>query len=176
MKVIVKRFILVVAAVFAVLPLEAQQQKFAFVDTEYILNNIPEYKTTQAQLDRLSADWQKEIEAKYAEVENMYKKYQAEKIVLTDEMKKKREDDIINKEQAVKELQKKYYGPEGELTKKQQELVKPIQDDVYKAIKEMAIEGGFAAVFDTSADASILYTDPRQDKSDKVLEIMGYKK
>jgi len=166
----------VVAAIITGLPLSAQQQKFAFVDTEYILNNIPAYKTAQAQLDRLSADWQKEIEAQYTEVENLYKKYQTEKVMLTDDMKKKREDEIVSKEQMVKDLQKKYYGPEGELTKKQQELVKPIQDDVYKAIKEMAVEGGYAAVFDSSADGSVLYTNPRQDKSDDILEKLGYKK
>ena len=168
--------ILVVVAVFASLPLAAQQQRFAFVDSEYILNNIPAYKSAQAQIDRLSADWQKEIETMYAEVESLYKKYQTEKVMLTDDMKKRREDDIINKEQAVKDLQKKYYGPEGEMAKKQQELVKPIQDEVFKAIKEMAVEGGYAAVFDSSADASVLYANPRQDKSDEVLERLGYKK
>ena len=169
-------FILGVAAVFAALPLVAQQQRFAFVDSEYILNNIPAYKSAQAQIDRLSADWQKEIETQYGEVEKLYKNYQTEKVMLTEDMKKKREDEIINKEQAVKELQKKYYGPEGELAKKQQELVKPIQDEVYKTIKELAVEGGYAAVFDTAADASVLYANPRQDKSDEVLEKMGYKK
>jgi len=171
-----KLVILGVLAVFVALPAAAQQQKFAFVDTEYILNNIPAYKSAQAQIDKLSADWQKEIETLYGEVEKLYKNYQAEKVMLSDDMKKKREDEIINKEQSVKELQRKYYGPEGELTKKQQELVKPIQDQVYKAIKEMAVEGGFTAVFDSSADATILYANPRQDKSDEVLERLGYKK
>ena len=176
MKIIVKTVILGVLAVFAMSSASAQTLKFAFVDTEYILNNIPAYKTAQAQIDKLSADWQKEIEAQYGDVERLYKNYQAEKVMLSDDMKKKREDEIINKEQAVKELQKKYYGPEGELTKKQQELVKPIQDDVYKAVKEMAVEGGFAAIFDTSADTSILYANPKNDKSDDVLERLGYKK
>ena len=169
-------FFLGVVAVFLALPLAAQQQRFAFVDTEYILNNIPAYRSAQAQIDRLSGDWQKEIEAQYAKVEKLYKNYQAERVMLSEDMRKRREDDIINKEQAVKELQRKYYGPEGELSKKQQELMKPIQDEVYKAIREMAVEGGFAAVFDTSADATVLYTNPRQDKSDEVLEKLGYKK
>ena len=176
MKNIIKIIISVVLTVFAVLPAAAQQQRFAFVDTEYILNNIPTYKSAQAQIDKLSADWQKEIETQYGEVEKLYKNYQAEKVMLTDDMRKKREEEIIAKEQSVKGLQNKYYGPEGELTKKQQELIKPIQDEVYKAIKEMAVEGGFAAVFDTSADASILYANPRQDRSDEVLERLGYKK
>ena len=167
---------IMVLTVFAMLPASAQNLKFAFVDTEYILNNIPAYKSAQAQLDKLSADWQKEIEAQYSEVERLYKNYQAERVMLSDDMRKKREDEIISKEQSVKELQRKYYGPEGELAKKQQDLVKPIQDEVYKAIKEMAIEGGFVAIFDTSADASILYANPKNDKSDEVLERLGIKK
>ena len=176
MKIIVRTVILGMLEVFAMLPASAQTLKFAFVDSEYILNNVPAYKSAQAQLDKLSADWQKEIETQYSEVDKLYKNYQAEQVMLSEDMKKRRQDEIINKEQAVKDLQKKYYGPEGELTKKQQELVKPIQDEVYRAIKEMAVEGGFAAIFDTSADASILYANPKNDKSDEVLEKLGYKK
>jgi len=167
---------IMVLTVFAALPAGAQTLKFAFVDTEYILNNIPAYKSAQGQIDKLSADWQKEIETQYGEVDKLYKNYQAERVMLSDDMRKKREDEIVSKEQAVKELQRKYYGPEGELAKKQQELVKPIQDQVYKAIKEMAVEGGYAAIFDTSADASILYANPKNDRSDEVLERLGYKK
>ena len=167
---------IIVLTVFAALPLSAQNLRFAFVDSEYILNNIPAYKSAQAQLDKLSADWQKEIETQYGEVERLYKNYQAESVMLSEDMKKRRQDEIINKEQAVKNLQRKYYGPEGELTKKQQELVKPIQDEVYRTIKEMAVEGGFAAIFDTSADASLLYANPKNDKSDEVLERLGYRK
>ena len=172
-----KRIIILgIATVFATLPLAAQQQRVAFVDTEYILNNIPAYKSAQGQIDRLSADWQKEIETQYGEVEKLYKNYQTEMVMLTEDMKKKRQDEIISKEQIVKDLQRKYYGPEGELAKKQQELVKPIQDEVFKAIKEMAAEGRYDAVFDSAADASVLYVNPRQDRSDEVLERMGYKK
>ncbi|MDR0713498.1 MAG: OmpH family outer membrane protein [Bacteroidales bacterium] len=155
--------------------LPAVAQKFAFVDTEYILGKIPAYKSAQGQIDKLSADWQKEIENQYAEIEKMFKNYQAEKVMLSDEMRKKREDEIVKKEQAVKELQKKYFGPEGELAKKQQDLVKPIQDEVYRAVKELAVEGGYAAIFDTASDASVLYASPKQDRSDEVLEKMGYK-
>lgn len=169
-----KLFIIGVLAILAMLP--AVAQRFAFVDTEYILNNIPAYKSAQSQIDKLSTDWQKEIETQYGEVDKLYKNYQAEKVMLSEDMRKKREDEIIKKEQAVKDLQKKYYGPEGELSKKQQELVTPIQDEVYKAIKEMAVEEGIAAIFDTSADATILYANPKNDKSDDVLERLGYKK
>ena len=171
-----KLFISGVLAVFAMMSVSAQTLKFAFVDSEYILNNIPAYKSAQAQLDKLSADWQKEIETQYSEVDRLYKNYQAESVMLSEDMKKKRQDEIINKEQAVKDLQRKYYGPEGELTKKQQEMVKPIQDEVFRAIKEMAVEGGYAAIFDSSADASLLYASPKNDKSDEVLERLGYKK
>jgi len=169
--------ILVVVVVFAVLPLTAQQQRFAFfVDTEYILNNIPTYRSAQAQIDRLSADWQKEIEAQFAEVERLFKNYQAERVMLSEDMRKRREDEIVSKEQAVKDLQRRYYGPDGELMKKQQELMKPIQDEVFRVIREMVIEGRYTAAFDSSADASILYVNPREDKSDDVLEKLGYKK
>ena len=167
---------IIVLSVFAMMSVSAQTLKFAFVDSEYILNNIPAYKSAQAQLDKLSADWQKEIETQYSEVDRLYKNYQAESVMLSEDMKKKRQDEIINKEQAVKDLQRKYYGPEGELTKKQQEMVKPIQDEVFRAIKEMAVEGGYAAIFDSSADASLLYASPKNDKSDEVLERLGYKK
>ena len=172
-----KRIVILVAlTVFAMFSASGQTLRFAFVDSEYILNNIPAYKSAHAQIDKLSEDWQKEIETQYAEVEKLYKNYQAEKVMLSEDMRKRREDEIIQKEQSVKDLQRKYYGPEGELTKKQQELVKPIQDEVYRAIREMAVEGQYAAIFDTSADASILYASPRNDRSDEVLERLGYKR
>jgi len=152
-------------------------QKFAYVDTEYILNNIPTYESAQDQLDQLSVDWQKEVEAVFTEVDKMYKDFQSEKVLLTDEMKKKREDDIIKKEKEAKELQKKYFGKDGELYKKRQELVKPIQDDIFNAVKEIATEGNYAIIFDTAGGgASILFTDPKYDKSDDVLEKLGYSK
>lgn len=150
-------------------------QKFAFVDTEYILKNIPSYATAQDKLDQISIEWQKEIEGYYSEIDKMYKDFQAEKVLLTEEMKIKREDAIIAKEKEVKELQKKYFGQEGELYKKRQELVKPIQDDVFNAVKDIATEGGYAAIFDTSNGANMLFTDPKFDRSDEVLKKLGYK-
>ncbi|HEX3008422.1 MAG TPA: OmpH family outer membrane protein [Bacteroidales bacterium] len=150
-------------------------QKFAFVDTDYILNNIPSYKAAQEQIDKLSADWQKEVEAKYAEIDKMYKTFQTEKVLLSDEMKNKREDEIVKKEQEAKELQKKYFGKEGALYKKQQELVKPIQDEIYNAVKEISVEQGYAVIFDSAAGAGMLYTNPKNDKSDEVLQKLGYK-
>ncbi|HLO57109.1 MAG TPA: OmpH family outer membrane protein [Bacteroidales bacterium] len=150
-------------------------QKYAFVDTEYILNNIPNYKAAQDQLDKQSQEWQKEVEAKYADIEKMYKDYQAERVLLSEDMRKQREDAIVNKEKEAKELQKNYFGQEGALFKKRQELIEPIQDDVYNAIKDLATENGYAAIFDTSSGASMIYTNPRYDISDEVLQKLGYK-
>jgi outer membrane protein len=150
-------------------------QKFAFVNSEYILENVPEYKTAQDQLDQLSAQWQKEIEIKYADIDKMYKAYQAEQILLTEDMKKRREDEIIAKEKEVKDFQKQKFGFEGDLFKKKQELVKPIQDKVYNAIKKIATEGGYAFIFDKSSDLIMLYANSKYDKSDEVLQAMGYK-
>jgi outer membrane protein len=153
----------------------AVAQKYAFVDTEYILNNIPSYKAAKEQLDKVSQDWQKEVEAKYAEIDQMYKDYQAERVLLAEDMRKKREEVIVSKEQEVKELQKSYFGQNGALFKKRQELIQPIQDEIYKALKDMATEGGYAVIFDTSSGTSMIYTNPRYDISDEVLQKLGYK-
>lgn len=152
-----------------------QAQKFAFVDTEYILRNIPSYEAAQDELDKISADWEEEVKAEYEAIEEMYKSYKAERVLLSEEMRQKREEEIIKREAAVKELQQKYFGAEGELFKKREELVKPIQDAVYKAVKELSAEGAYAIIFDTAGGASILYSNPRYDKSDEILEKMGYK-
>lgn len=161
-------FVLVNVATFA-------QTKFAYVDTDYILSQIPEYKAAQSELDKVSVQWQKEIEAKYAEIDKMYKAYQAEQILLTEDMKKKREGDIIAKEKEAKDLQKQRFGVDGELFKKRQELVKPIQDKVYAAVKAVAEKGTYSAIFDKSSDLTILYASSKLDKSDAVLAYMGYK-
>jgi outer membrane protein len=150
-------------------------QKYAFVDTDYILNRIPSYKAAQDQLDKLSEEWQTEVEGMYTEIEKMYKDYQSEKVLLNEEMRTKREEEIVTKEQAAKDLQKEYFGRDGSLFKKRQELVKPIQDEIYKIVKEIATEGNYAVIFDTASGANMLYTDPKYDKSDEVLEKLGYK-
>lgn len=153
----------------------ALAQKFAFVDSEYILTNIPSYTAAQQELNKISETWETEIAGEYEQIEQMYKTYQSERVLLTDEMRKKREDDIINKEREVKELQAKYFGPEGELSKRREELVKPIQDAIYTAVKELSAEGSYAVIFDSSSGASILYSNPRYDMSDEVLKKLGYK-
>jgi outer membrane protein len=148
-------------------------QKFAFVDTKYILENIPEYKTAQDQLDELSAQWQKEIEAKFAEIDKMYKDYQAESVILPEDMKKKREDAIVQKEKEAKDLQKKRFGKDGDLFKKREELVKPIQDKVYNAIETISTAGNYGIIFDQAGSLTILYADSKLDKSDDVLQKLG---
>lgn len=150
-------------------------QKYGFVDTEYILNNIPSYAAAQEKLDQLSEGWEKEISGAYAEVEQMYKDYQNEVVLLSREAKVKREEEIISSERAAKELQNMYFGVEGELFKKRGELIQPIQDEIYNAVKELAIEGSYAVIFDTSSGMNMLYTNPKYDVSDEVLEKLGYK-
>lgn len=151
-------------------------QKMGYVDTDYILSNIPEYKAAQEELDKISVDWQKEIELKYAEIDKLYKIYQAESVLLTDDMKKKRENEIINKEKEVKDLQKQRFGVDGELFTKRMELVKPIQDKVYNAVKQVAEKSGLAFIFDKSGQVAILYSNSKYDKSEDVLNFLGYNK
>ncbi len=151
-----------------------QAQKFAYIDTDYILNKIPEFKQAQDKLDALSADWQKEIENNYTEVDQMYRAYQQEQVLLTDGMKAKREAAIINKENQAKQLQQKYFGPKGDLYLKRQELIKPIQDKIYDAIQQLATTSKYAIVFDSSSDLIMLYKNNNLDKSDKVLDLLGY--
>jgi outer membrane protein len=166
---------LIIIALVFIGSVSTYAQKFAYIDTDYILNNIPSYKVAQDQIDKFSENWQKEVEALYADIDKMYKTYQSEKVLLTEEMKKKREEEILTKEKEAKELQKKYFGQDGSLFKKREELVKPIQDEIYKAVKEMAIEGGYSIIFDSSSGATMLYTDPKFDKSDAILQKLGYK-
>jgi outer membrane protein len=153
----------------------AMAQKYAFVDSEYIRKNIPAFNTAQEQLDKLSKQWEKEVADGYAVVEQMYKSYQNEAPLLSQDMKTKREEDIISKEKEMKDLQNKYFGVEGELFKKRQELVKPIQDEILKAIKDIAVEGSYAVIFDSSTGGNILFANPKFDISDQVLEKLGYK-
>jgi outer membrane protein len=150
-------------------------QSFGYVDTEYILENIPDYKDAQGELDKLSIEWQKQLERRYAEIDKMYKNYQAEQILLTEDMKLKREDEIIKKEKAAKEYQKQKFGVDGELFQKRKELVKPIQDKVYKAISEIANYKKLGVVFDKASALTMLYTNPKYNVSDDVLKKMGYK-
>jgi len=151
----------------------AVAQKFAYVDTQYILDNLPEFTEAQAQLDELSNQWQKEIEAKFAEVDKMYKDYQTQMVLLPDDMKKKKEQEIVDKEKEAKNLQKQRFGKDGDLFKKRQELVKPVQEKVYNAIQDLATTNNYVLVLDKSGALTILYANPKYDISDEVLDNLG---
>lgn len=170
-----KKIILLIATVFLFL-FQTYAQKFAFVDSDYILENMTEYRDAQEVLDKLSIDWQKEIETKFAAIDKMYKDFQAEAVLLPEDIKKKRQDEIIAKEKEAKDLQKKRFGKDGDLFKKRKELIKPIQDKVYSAIEDLANTGGFAVIFDkSSSGVTMLYANSKYDKSDEVLDKLGYK-
>ncbi len=156
------------------LSFSSQAQKFAYVDTQYILDNIPEYKMAQKQLEDLSKKWQTEIETKIGEVDRMFKAYQTDAVLLPEDIKKQREDEILKKEKELTELKSKRFGKDGDLFKKRQELIKPLQDKIFNAIKETATERGYAMIFDRSGSLSILYASARYDKSDDILEKLGY--
>jgi len=168
---------LIVLGFILVLSLTGMAQKFAYVDTEYILNNIPAYKEAQEQLNKLTVQWQKEIETEYADIDKLYKQFQVDKLLLSEEMKNKREQEIMQKEKDAKQLQKKRFGPDGDRFKKEQELIKPIQDEVYNAVKDIASSGDFGVIFDAaSSSLTMLYTNSKYDISDDILKKMGYVK
>lgn len=169
MKKILFTLLIITGSVLAV-----NAQKFAYVDSQYILSKIPDYKIAQDQLNQLSVQWQKEIEAKYSEIDQLYKAYKADEVLLTAEMKQKRQAEIEKKEQEVKDLQKQRFGVNGDLFKKRQELVKPLQDKIYAAVQTLAERDNLAVIFDKSSDLTMLYTNIKYDKSDEILKDMGY--
>lgn len=164
---------IIVLFVLLIAPITNYAQKFAYVDTEYILSLLPEYKSAQKKLDELAEQWQKEIDNKYEGIDKMYKEYQAEKVLLTADQQKQREEEIIAKEKDAKKFQQDKFGYEGELFKKRQELVKPIQDKIFEAIQKLAKDEGFDFIFDKSSDMTMLYSNAKYDKSDNVLTALG---
>lgn len=168
-----KRIILAVVVALGTFA-AAQAQKFALVDMEYILQNIPSYEMANEQLNQASQRWQKEVENISREAETMYKNYQADMVFLTDEQKKTREAEIVAKEKEAVELRNKYFGQDGELAKKRVSLMKPIQEDIYNAIKKLAEERGYHAIFDRAGSSDIIFASPRIDVSNEVLEKLGY--
>ena len=153
----------------------AQAQKYCIIDSKYILERINDYKNAQTMLYHVSQRWQTEIDAKMQEVDKLYKTYQAERAMLSHDMRKKREDEITDKEKAVKDLQKRRFGYEGDLFKRRQELVKPVQDKVYNAVQKMAQSRGYDIVLDKAGGVTLFYADPKLDKSDDVLKLLGVK-
>ncbi len=150
-------------------------QRYAIIDSKYILNKLPEYAEAQQKLDQFSKMWQQEIDQKSAELDKMYKDYDAEKVMLSDELKKKREDEIYNKEKALRDLQRQRFGYQGDLFKKREELIKPIQDKVYNAIQKLAVAKLYDFILDKSDGITVIFADPKLDKSDDVLKELGVK-
>lgn len=149
-------------------------QKFALVDMEYILRNVPAYERANEQLNQVSKQWEGEIEAILQEVESLYKKYQSEAVFLSDEQKTRSEEAIMAKEKEASDLKKQYFGSEGELYKKRQALMSPIQDEIYNAVKDICDQRGYQLVLDRASGASIVYASPKIDISDEVLTKLGY--
>lgn len=154
----------------------ASAQKFAMVDMEYVLRNIPAFEMANEQLNQASQRWEKEVTQLSKEAETLFKNYKSEEVFLTDDQKKKREEEIVKKEKEVADLKYKYFGPEGELYKKRQSLMKPIQEEVYNAVKKVADEKGYQAIFDRASSQSIVFASPRIDVSNEVLSKLGYSK
>jgi outer membrane protein len=151
-------------------------QKFALIDMEYILKNIPSYEIANEQLDQVSKKWQIEVEKKFQEAQNLYKNYQSELVFLSEDMKKKKEEEIVAKEKEANELKKKYFGQEGELFKKRESLMRPIQEEVYNAVKQVSEEKGYQLVMDRASSSNVIFASPRIDISNEVLIKLGYSK
>ena len=163
------------AFLFSLASLAVNAQRYAIIDSKYILDKVPEYKEAQKKLDNFSEIWQKELDQRQAAMDKMYKDYDAEQVMLTDVLKKKREDELYNKERELRDLQKRRFGFEGDLFKKRQELIKPIQDRVYNAIQKLAVEKLYDFILDKSEGITVIFADPKLDKSDDVLRNMGVK-
>ena len=169
-----KKLLLVAYSIF-LMGVVATAQRYAVIDSKYILEKLPEYKESQTKLNQFSAQWQQEIERKQTDLDKMYKDFDAEQVMLSDDLKKKREDELYNKEKEVRDLQKKRFGFEGDLFKKRQELIKPIQDKVYTAIQKLAVDKTFDFILDKSEGITVIFADPKLDKSDDVLKFLGVK-
>lgn len=170
-----KKVIALIVTVGCLSMMASAQERYAIIDTKYILSKIPEYKESDKKLQVLGEQWQKEIDDKQAALDRMYKNYDAEQFMLTDDLKKKREDELFVKEKEVRDLQKKRFGFEGDLFKERQKMVKPIQDRVYNAIQKIAIAKVYDFILDKSEGITVIFADPKLDKSDEVLREMGIK-
>lgn len=163
-------------AVFAVaLASAGKAQRYAIIDTKYILGKMPEYVDADKKLQQISEQWQKEIDNLQSQLNEMYKNYDAEQYMLSDELKKKREDELFNKEKELRDLQKKRFGYEGDLFKERERIVKPIQDKVYNAVQKMAVAHGYDFVLDKSEGITIIFADPKLDRSNDILQQLGIK-
>lgn len=161
-------------ALFAVMAITASAQKFALMDMEYVLRNIPAYERANEQLNQVSKKWQAEVEALNTEASTMYKNYQNEMVFLSQEQKKAKQEEIMKKEKEASDLKRKYFGPEGELFKKRESLMSPIQEEIYNAVKEVSELRGYSLVIDRASDTGIIYGSPKIDISNEVLQKLGY--
>ena len=168
--------IIFLSLVLTALASGVQAQKFALIDMEYILKNIPAYEMANEQLKQISLRWEKEITTQAQKVEDMYKEYQSNAVFLTDAQKKEKEEEILKEDKATQDLRRKYFGPEGELYKKRESLMKPIQDDVYEAVKSISEGKGYQMVIDRASAADIIFASPRIDISNEVLTKLGFSK
>ena len=153
----------------------AQAQKYAVIDTKYILDKLPEYRTAQQQLDAFAATWQKEIDTKQKDLDQMYRNFETEQVMLSDDLKRKREDQLFIKEKEIRDLQRQRFGFEGDLFKKRQELVKPVQDKVYNAVQKLAVQRGYDFILDKSEGITVIFADPKLEKSEDILKELGVK-
>ncbi|MBS1733956.1 MAG: OmpH family outer membrane protein [Bacteroidetes bacterium] len=169
-----KKFFLVAFSI-VMISLGAEAQRYAVIDSKFILEKMPEYKDAQTKLDQYSQLWQQEIDQRQAALDKMYKDFDAEQVMLPDALKKKREDELYNKEKELRDLQRKRFGFEGDLFKKRQELIKPIQDKVYNAVQKLAVEKQYDFILDKSEGITVIFADPKLDKSEEVLRNMGIK-
>jgi len=150
-------------------------QRYAIIDSKYILDKIPDYRDAQKRLDQFSELWQQEIDQRQTALDKMFKNYDAEQVMLPDDLKKKREDELFNKEKELRDLQKKRFGFEGDLFRKRQELIKPIQDKVYNAVQKLAVEKQYDFILDKSEGITVIFADPKLDRSEDVLRNLGVK-
>ena len=168
--------IILLFGLFVVFAANSYAQKFALIDMEYILKNISTYETANEQLEVLSKRWQAEVDKSQQEIQNLYKTYQSEQVFLSAEQKTKRETEIVEKEKTVQELRRKYFGPEGELFKRRETLIKPIQDEIYNAVKEISDVKGYQLILDRASASSVIFASPKIDISNEVLAKLGYSK
>lgn len=168
-----KKFFLV--ACFLSFGILGFSQRYAIIDTKYILDKMPEYKTAQKQLDDVAATWQKEIDGMQTELDRMYKDFDAEQVMLSEELKQKRQDQLFTKEKGLRDLQRKRFGFEGDLFKKRGELIKPVQDKVYNVVQKLAVQRGYDFILDKSEGITVIFADPKLEKSDDVLRELGIK-
>jgi outer membrane protein len=167
--------ILILATCFLLLVTVSNAQRYAVIDSKYILDKLPDYKEAQKLLDQFSEQWQQEIDQKQALVDKMFKDYDAEQVMLPDALKKKREDELYNKEKELRDLQKKRFGFEGDLFKKRQELIKPIQDKVFNAVQKLAVDKQYDFILDKSEGITVIFADPKLDKSADIIRNLGVK-